>query len=68
MLPLVEGQRLALLEAEVLELTEINSLVLIDIDTESLIDSDRLSGCGFTGEPLIEAETDSLVLNEVEVL
>ena len=74
MLPLVEGERLALLEAEVLELTEINSLVLIDIDIESLIDSDRLSGCGFTGEPLfeveelIEVETDSLVLNEVEVL
>lgn len=72
MLSLVEGERLALVEADVLELIEIDSLVLIDIDTESLIDSDGLSGCGFTAEslvePLIEAETDSLVLNEAEVL
>lgn len=70
MLPLVEGERLALVEAGVLELIEIDSLVLIDIDTESLIDSDGLSGCGFTAEslvePLIEAETDSLMLNEAE--
>lgn len=72
MLPLVEGERLALVEADVLELTEIDSLVLIDIDTESLIDSDGLSGCGVTAEslvePLIEAEIDSLVLNDAEVL
>ena len=71
-LPLVEGERLALVEADVLELIEIDSLELIDIDTESLIDSDGLSGCGVTAEslvePLIEAETDSLVLNEAEVL
>ena len=64
-LPLVEGERLALVEVDVLELIEIDSLVLIDIDTESLIDSDGLSGCGVTAEPLveplIEAETDSLV-------
>lgn len=48
--------------------------MLIDIDSESLIDVDGLSGCGFTGEslvkfePLIEAETDALVLNDEEML
>ncbi|MCC4324312.1 hypothetical protein LMB42_08565 [Limosilactobacillus reuteri] len=48
--------------------------MLIDIDSESLIDVDGLSGCGFTGEslvefePLIEVETDALVLNEAEML